>query len=365
MSETELSDTETRESQPRRDSMDQDDRPGEASLSRSTTAKGFGGLKNKSSFSFRRKPSKPSTSTNSPIAPPSDPIPPVPSHDSVHSHHSRSKSISIGPTAAQSAYIQRILSGSAATEHVDPLAKLHAANHSDVPPVSVPADYGLVESLKAFTSVEVLEGDNAFACRKCWKVKSGRYVGHEETVHEVNEDELGNSSPPLVPTNVTAPPAISIMSDSASDRILSPGEESDRLTGRTSSINSRTSGSQSATSRAPSPLRNRADPSDRSFATTQSAGQTFASSDSAVTGSGSDGLSDSDSSDNAPPPLSELPIGRPKLPARRKSMHSVLRRAYKRYLIAKAPEVLVFHFKRFRQTHKSGLTFTSFYDLKK
>jgi ubiquitin carboxyl-terminal hydrolase 16/45 len=42
-----------------------------------------------------------------------------------------------------------------------------------------------------------------------------------------------------------------------------------------------------------------------------------------------------------------------------------MRRAFKRYLIAKAPEMLVFHLKRFKQSTKTGLTFTSFYDLKK
>ena len=53
------------------------------------------------------------------------------------------------------------------------------------------------------------------------------------------------------------------------------------------------------------------------------------------------------------------------MPARKKSSHFIMRRAFKRYLIAKAPEVLVFHFKRFKQTQKAIMAFTNFYDLKK
>lgn len=119
---------------------------------------------------------------------------------------------------------------------------------------------GLVESLRQFTSVELLEGENAFACKKCWR--NARAYG----VREEDEEQT-------VPNGV---------SDS------------------------------------------------------------------------------SDASDEEPP---VIPVGRP-IPNRRKSTHFVLRRAYKRYMIAKCPEVLVFHLKRFRQTQK-GLAFTSFYDLKK
>jgi ubiquitin carboxyl-terminal hydrolase 16/45 len=111
---------------------------------------------------------------------------------------------------------------------------------------------GLVESLRQFTSVELLEGDNAFACKRCWK------ISRDHSVQEEPDDDPGSAS------------------------------------------------------------------------------------------------------DEEPP---TLPVGRPH-PSRRKSTHFVLRRAYKRYMIASSPEILVFHLKRFRQTQK-GLAFTSFYDLKK
>jgi ubiquitin carboxyl-terminal hydrolase 16/45 len=76
-----------------------------------------------------------------------------------------------------------------------------------------------------------------------------------------------------------------------------------------------------------------------------------------------DGLSDTDTSDEEQPDTA-IHIGRPK-PTRRQSSHFVMRRAFKRYLFAKSPEVLIFHFKRFKQTHKTSMMFTSFYDLKK
>ena len=304
MSESELSDNETRDHQEternRRRSMDHDDEE-----KRSSSKFGL-----KAGFGFRKKGSRPNSSSSSLVdadrTPPATSIPGSP--------NTFSRPHGPGPTPAQSAYIQRILSTPPAE---DPLAKLRAANAGEGVSANEKSLTGLEESLQAFTSVEVLEGDNAFACRKCWKVKTGKYQNNHATVPE--EDES---------VEVSTAPSIVIDSDTSSDRI-----------GRADSITS--------VQRTHSPLRQLI--TDRPDSIHSSQGET-------------DGLSDS-SSDDEPPPVGLSGV-RPK-PTRRKSSHFVMRRAFKRYLIAQAPEVLVFHFKRFKQTHKSGLTFTSFYDLKK
>jgi ubiquitin carboxyl-terminal hydrolase 16/45 len=291
------------------------------------------------------------------------------------------------------AYIHRILAPPPNAAEVDPLAKLRAANSGEAP--SAPSsngtatETGLEESLRAFTSVEVLEGENAFACKRCWKIKSGRYKGREATLPEEDEsaiETLGSTpaSPEIsalgLKSRNNAPPSISIASSETSSIVTSPtGQDEGRL-GRAGSVASRSSASAQNV-RAPSPLRRQVEIDD---STRSISNMTIASStdDQSVThsidtemasttvGTGigrhdsdDDGLSDTDTSDEEQPDTT-IHIGRPK-PTRRQSSHFVMRRAFKRYLFAKAPEVLIFHFKRFKQTHKTSMMFTSFYDLKK
>lgn len=301
-----------------------------------------------------------------------------------------------GPTPAQAAYIQRILANQGGSEPVDPLAKLRAANGGEGLAVNTaghPAsgEYGLIDCLKQFTSVEVLEGDNSFACKKCWRIKTGKYQGMEPALREEDEDAehvhgygygRADGSVPTSPVvssqrRATAP-SISIMSDTSSE---SMGQD-DRPSLRHPSV---TSNSHSAHIRAPSPLRRQFQdappiPSDAiSLSSSQHTGGGLADISSGETeteleqdvdgadaGDGTDGLSDtSEESDVGVSQPAEIPVGRPKMAPRKKSTHFVHRRAFKRYLIAKSPEVLVFHLKRFRQTQKTSMTFTSFYDLKK
>jgi ubiquitin carboxyl-terminal hydrolase 16/45 len=369
MSESELSDSEARDlqeiEQNRRRSLDQEDRAPseEGSLKRNSSVTAKLGLKAKSSFGFRKRGSRPSSSSSTTIDP--DKTPPAASIPGSPNTFGRFHGP--GPTPAQSAYIQRILSAPPNTHQVeDPLAKLRAANAGEGTSVNdkTVALTGLEESLKAFTSVEVLEGDNAFACRKCWKVKTGRYSNNHATVPEEDESAEGLSS------SRQAPPSISVVGSDSGSEVGIPAPDEQRL-GRASSVASRASAA-SLSHRTPSPLRRLVEEQEQSpeESLKQSYADSFLSTDSAqaadAEGEQSDGLSDTSSSDDEPPPPTNLTVGvRPKMPNRRKSSHFVMRRAFKRYLIAQPPEVLVFHFKRFKQMHKSGLTFTSFYDLKK
>jgi ubiquitin carboxyl-terminal hydrolase 16/45 len=407
MSDTELSDTEPQE-RDRRLSLNHDDRA-EGSLSRNSSLKTFG-LRNKKSFSFgKKKPEKVSRpgSSNS-----STTLPAVPSSTSVdHDRGSFSTSgpsspvvsarmsnthiHGVGPTAAQMAYIHRILAPPPNAAEIDPLTKLRAANANsgEIPPASsangtsTANETGLEESLRAFTSVEVLEGENAFACKRCWKIKSGRYKGREATLPEEDESaiELMDSTPNSPEISATglqarrqAPPSISIASSETSSIVTSPVGQDDGRLGRAPSVASRSSAS-AQNIRAPSPLRRQVevDDSTRSISNMtlnssidSHSGSHLTDTEAASTAVGvgrldsdDDGLSDTDTSDEEQPDTT-IHIGRPK-PTRRQSSHFVMRRAFKRYLFAKAPEVLIFHFKRFKQTQKTSMMFTSFYDLKK
>ena len=218
-----------------------------------------------------------------------------------------------------------------------------------------PSDSGLVESLKAFTGVEVLEGENTFACKRCWKIKTGKYNSTQATVQEEDEDAIPMipaASPSLstIDANLNAIPSISIVDSGESTQ---PVVEPPRST----------SAGAARSPRAPSPLRHSVDEERNSLRTVESASLHSAETDVLVDPE-SDGLSDTDTSDELPPAL-QIPAVRPKLPARKKSSHYVMSRAFKRLFIAKAPETLVFHFKRFRQSQKMALSFTSFSDLKK
>ncbi|KAK4683803.1 hypothetical protein P7C73_g6422, partial [Tremellales sp. Uapishka_1] len=356
VSDTETSDHEGPDGD-RRKSLDQDDTLSiDTTLSRNGSSKTFG-LRSKPSFSFRRKGSRPgSVSSATSIA---DSTAPSTRERSRSPVATSASAISVGssrpshakPTAAQSAYIQRILAAPTQADfQQDPLARLRAANSGAAEGLKVSVqDCGLIESLKQFTAVEVLEGENAFACKKCWKIKSGKYVGGHETVQEENEEEdlfSADTSPALTARSTLspAPPTISIAySEDAVSEPASPVAES-RM-GRTPSLSS----FRSLPVRAPSPLRSHV---------------TLAQSDpSTLTEFPPDGLSDTDSSEDEEGDVGEGPPAVSRTNSTNK--HVVMRRAFKRYLIDTAPEVLVFHFKRFKQTHKTSMTFSSFYNLKK
>lgn len=408
MSDTEMSDTEPQE-RDRRRSLDQDDRFTEgSSLSRNSSLKTFG-LRNKKSFSFGKKKrddknSRPGSSSSSFTQGSNSipPAPPVPSNEydraSLASSAPSSPVVSarttyhahgIGPTDAQMAYIHRILAPPSNAVEMDPLAKLRAANNGEGLAVNnthaAGTETGLEESLKAFTSVEVLEGENAFACKRCWKIKSGKYKAREETVQEEDETAIEMlDSVPASPENSAlgirsthpAPPSIAIADSEPNSGVTSPAAMDNGRLGRAGSVASRSSASAQNV-RAPSPLRRQVDVD--STAGSVSNMTISSSSDSqlesgltepSIVGRGQandddedDGLSDTDTSDEDQPDTA-IHMGRPK-PTRRQSSHFVMRRAFKRYLFAKAPEVLIFHFKRFKQTHKTSMMFTSFYDLKK
>ena len=388
-SESELSDTEHHtksldEEKNRRKSLDPDDRPKindttppDATPVRQSSFKL--GLKSKPSFSWRRnKGSRPGSSSSNisgnPVpeeekAPTPPPVRSAPSSPRLSTVSERGHAP--GLTRAQTAYLKRLLADPLSHQDNDPLAKLRAANSGEDVPAAGPSRTGLEQSLAAFTAVEVLEGENGYACKKCWKIKAGKYKATHPTVMEEDETLSPATSPGLVAQRVTSPPVpISTNTSQGSiEHLVNSGVN------RAASTASRSSAGRPF--RAPSPLRAHTEASTRSLDLTSIKSNEYssiASTASIDTGiidppidPDSDGLSNTSSSseDDYSHLDTTIPAARPSMPARKKSSHFIMRRAFKRYLIAKAPEVLVFHFKRFKQTQKAIMAFTNFYDLKK
>lgn len=308
------------------------------------------------------------------------------------------------PTAAQAAYIQRILYGPPAPpESSDPLAKLRAAHANGLTPNGSGETYGLIDALRSFTSVEILEGDNAFACHKCWKIKNGKY----------NRDKKKDIAIPATPASVASVGSIASTGSAGSVGSAASGAcDSTHLAAPdvpTLAIpadgeRSRSPFPKPSIARTASPLRNIVDLSSpredivypdhagingRGMREGSDGAQSMSSVSSseatdhstAMSGTSpqngfgidgdneSDGLSDSSDDESEPdhePASERKAFFRPSInrsKSSRQHKHFVLRKAFKRYLISRAPEVLVFHIKRFKQT--SNGVYSTFSSLKK
>ncbi|ORX39976.1 hypothetical protein BD324DRAFT_648593 [Kockovaella imperatae] len=389
-SESELSDGEREQEEAERDRRkSMDDRPkqlgSESSGSRGNSLK-FG-LKTKPSFSWRRKGSRssePRTSvTTSPVlettkvvSPPPQPIAAKSAPSSPRLSTSSDRAHGPSLTKAQMAYLRRLLADPLATQDHDPLAKLKAANSGEeLPAPPTPPRTAIEQSLAAFTSVEVLEGENGYACKRCWKIKAGKYKSkHGPTA---GGEDSATTSPALVASRISSPP-VSIAADTSAgslEHLSAPQSQSGHGVSRALSSASRSSAGRSG--RTPSPLREHTEAStygsielasvksnDYSIVESSISVETQTSGEPDLE---SDGLSNTSSSseDDYSHLDTTVPTARPSMPARKKSSHFIMRRAFKRYLIAKAPEVLILHVKRFKQSQKAIMAFTNFYDLKK
>lgn len=347
-------------------------------------------------------PGSPGTDTPT-MTPPSNSHVPHPQQLAQQLHHVHQAT----PTAAQAAYIQRILYGPPAPpETADPLAKLRAAHANGLTSNgSATESYGLIDALRSFTSVEVLEGDNAFACHKCWKIKNGKYNKDRHS----NGNGNGNGFAPASMTSVGSA-ASGVSTVTAGSGTSGPSGSWEPLHNNAPDVprlaipcedeRSRSIHSKPSIGRAASPLRNIVDlssprdeleypeamnggytrltstaPSVTSDTSSDANTQAVVGTTPPANGHGndgddeSDGLSDSSDDESEPEPdqvLERRTFFRPSInrsKSSRQHKHFVLRKAYKRYLISRAPEVLVFHIKRFKQT--AGGVYSTFSSLKK
>jgi hypothetical protein len=187
-------------------------------------------------------PSEPPSGAASPHLKPTKPLLP----DIVHSHDS-GKSHKPKLTAAQSAYLRHILADVSPANSNNPFS----AFLSSVPNVGASAQNGyalwnkisqqasIEESLRMFTSVEMLEGENMVGCRNCWKT-ANRHKGNggdssdtsesDKDVPELSSGPHGSSLPPTSPRfpPIVGPTTPELVSDLSppSPKSISPASTS-------------------------------------------------------------------------------------------------------------------------------------------
>ncbi|KAJ9099815.1 hypothetical protein QFC21_003815 [Naganishia friedmannii] len=295
------------------------------------------------------------------------------SHNSFGSAISEEPSYVISPpkpTPEQAAYIRRLLNGPNLPPKEDPLEKLRQGmanmataegtnGTSEQPQAHRPyvagQDTDLMDCLKNFSAVEVLEGDNAFACHKCWQYKTGRVKRkasdrkdpHETLLEEDEEgvDENGRDGPQRPNENSAS---VTFTSTTSANMVVPDIAVTETDSQRVFSDHHHTVVGHEATDQVPLTATISPRPSETMTLSSGVSGYS---------------TSDEDSSDEG---QGRISITRPAMSQRRHSTHYVLRRAFKRYMIARAPPVLVFHFKRFRPPSKtSNMYASSFASLKK
>ncbi|KAJ9111636.1 hypothetical protein QFC19_000992 [Naganishia cerealis] len=297
------------------------------------------------------------------------------SHYSFASAISEESSYAISPpkpSPEQAAYIRRLLNGPNLPPKDDPLERLRqgmanlsagedANGNAEQPHRTYVAgqDTDLMDCLKNFSAVEVLEGDNAFACNKCWQYKTGRIkrkasnrkdpgeVLLEEDEGREDSDERGGLQRSI---KKSIGPSVAFSSPKSANAQVPAISVTEMKTPPIVVDHDHTVLDHHATDRIPLTATISPRPSDTVTLSSGISGYSTSEEDSSDEGQGQ----------------ARISITRPPMPPRRKSTHYVLRRAFKRYMIARAPPVLVFHFKRFRPPSKSTSMYaSSFASLKK
>ncbi|KAJ3935765.1 MAG: hypothetical protein NXY57DRAFT_887152, partial [Lentinula lateritia] len=339
-------------------------------------------------------------------------------HNEIHRHHHRSKSPNLPkPSKAEEDYLRAILADihTAPVSGANPFDFLAPWTHGDdsqgfVPastssgslPSSSPATAwlaklaqlplaGIEECLRMFTAVEVLDGENMVGCRRCWKLANGWYEerekkregkrGRERIREEDEEDEYGNDDSEDEDSTED--------SDEDDEDDHERGSESEDTSPTTSGSIEEVPGSAAnlrTTSSAPaSPTLTHKPLSSASTSTNYSSDVDGGESDTtsisttasaAASGQSVESLADTSMTNpfTTPSAVSFETNGnngqqhhRPSSSKSRSSLTKknpkkskgpkpvIMRPAYKRYLIATPPPILVIHLKRFQQINKSAI----------
>lgn len=247
----------------------------------------------------------------------------------------------------------------------------------------------ITDALRSFTAVEMLEGDNAFACRRCWKIAHGVPVGRarkelrkangksKESVGTSSTGSTDDSSDSDSDSDSTSGsdsesasedqrrelrPELSMLRPASTSGLGAEPEEWARDTAfpRPSSVpvvEDRMHNGPIPVIEMTSPDAERARPFPEIDTTSLSAPK-LARTTSAGTGS-SETTQESTASGQgpvivAPVPRTPIALRGVTLPPVPRSQQYVHRRALKRYLIATPPPVLVIHLKRFQQVAGAG-----------
>ncbi|CAK5272163.1 unnamed protein product [Mycena citricolor] len=317
------------------------------------------------------------------------------------------------PTAGETAYLRRILADVAA-QGADALWLKFGGG--------LP---GVEECLRMFTSVEVLDGENQVGCRRCWKIANGVYVpphrdpeedrdvgAEEDSEDSAADDEVDALNPiPHVARRLSisaskSAPHISVYTnlekiettiESASSLPLAQTTLSEFDIDAETSVTSVTSSSSTHslpladtdTSTPPATVNvlpptpvETTDPEPKPFVVLDSISEVEETrapppppAAAAPDANGlhphygrSRHLSDADSTDGSSDDESDASAASEQAPAKPKTKKPkpvIMRPAYKRYLIAVPPPVLVIHLKRFQQVSKTMMTMSFSHGFKK
>ncbi|KAJ1302151.1 hypothetical protein OPQ81_000979 [Rhizoctonia solani] len=276
----------------------------------------------------------------------------------------------------EAAYLRRVLADTNTTGSANPLALLKGTvdglgilrdPFTRPPPddvwVKISSGRGsIVDALRSFTAVEILEGDNAFACRRCWKMAHGvpltkksrsrsRTGSASDSAYASSDSSSDSDSDSDEETEPERPrPVVTIPPRPASTSGVDPGAEQqwtrDIVLPRPNSA-PMTDGPIHLKGPIPviemtSPDAERAKP----FPDVETPPLVRGVSETSV-----------NSSTEGPAiiaPVPRTPINLAQLPAIPRSQQYIHRRALKRYLIATPPPVLVIHLKRFQQVAGAG-----------
>ncbi|KAL1687576.1 hypothetical protein GGG16DRAFT_127836 [Schizophyllum commune] len=309
-----------------------------------------------------------------------------------HTRHKSPKPPELPPAEAE--FLRRVLPG----EHGGLLGHHHPGpGASTAQRPSMWAKLGhfpnVEECLRAFTAVEVLDGENMVGCRRCWKIANGVYK-QQKTGEEPQEGEDADDTDSAEGASPTAPDdAMRDLADtlrSQSSPVFTPLDEDGSMT----SISSRAAASAPDSAVDISEIEEQPLSRDKPLPSVPTISMTAAEGDEGAKRALADGAYPC-----SPPPESRDSLTIPRRQQRprsdadgasgdesdgsaQSSMYSgdtddsiqphpsnaaakkkkpkptVLRPAYKRYLIAAPPPVLVIHLKRFQQISKTS--FVSF-----
>ncbi|KAF8755426.1 Ubiquitin carboxyl-terminal hydrolase [Rhizoctonia solani] len=251
----------------------------------------------------------------------------------------------VSPTRKnEAAYLRRVLADTNVTGPTNPLALLKGTvdglGMSRDPFTRPPPDDvwlklssgrgSITDALRSFTAVEILEGDNSFACRRCWKIAHGVPLAKKSR----SRSRTGSASDSAYAS-----------SDSSSDSDSSSEDQEELERPRPSVVVPLRPASTSGLGAGPEQwARDTVLPRPNSAPMTD--GPTH------LTGPIPREFIDGRTSDYRPVP--RTPISLAQLPAIPRSQQYIHRRALKRYLIATPPPVLVIHLKRFHQVAGAG-----------
>ncbi|PVF93449.1 cysteine proteinase [Serendipita vermifera] len=222
----------------------------------------------------------------------------------------------------------------------------------------------LVHCLRQFTAVESLDGENMVGCSRCWKQANPTYVSRRKRSSSTSSSSSSSSSESssdedesesMTRTNGISKPVNAPIPSSTGSQALAQ-----MSTYRGPPIPSISTTSPPDIHSALALTRQRASETSTTTATSN-ASSTYLTpsstkSHSKAESADDESVSTSSISDvSAPSPKVRRREVRLKAPSIPKSQRVMLRRAYKRYLIAAPPPVLVIHLKRFQQVSRTPI----------